>query len=219
MRSFRHRRAHPPALLRRNRSRGLSLLEVILAITILGGSLVLVGELIRIGFRSAAEAKLQSEAQIHCDAKMAEVAAGVLPLESSGGNSSEEDPSWVYSVDIENADQIATTFSGEIGDTRNLANLIALRDKHTLGDGRMTFNDYLAETSSEIGFRVQSSLSIQLNVKELNFQYQAQRDSVSGVDINEELIDLTKHQKSYEAAIQVVRTMDAMLAELIQMVR
>ena len=106
MRSFRHRRAHPRALLRRNRSRGLSLLEVILAITILGGSLVLVGELIRIGFRSAAEAKLQSEAQIHCDAKMAEIAAGVLPLESSGGNSIEEDPSWVYAVEIENADQI-----------------------------------------------------------------------------------------------------------------
>ncbi len=119
----------------------------------------------------------------------------------------------------ENPNEIATSRSGEIGDTRNLEGLIGLRNEMLLGDGRLTFEDFLAETNTEIGFRVQSSISIQVNISELNSQYESARDSVSGVDVNEELLNLTKHQKSYEAAIQVVRTIDAMFDELFQIIR
>jgi flagellar hook-associated protein 1 FlgK len=119
----------------------------------------------------------------------------------------------------ENPNEIATSRSGEIGDTRNLEGLIGLRNEMLLGDGRLTFEDFLAETNTEIGFRVQSSISIQVNISELNSQYESARDSVSGVDVNEELLNLTRHQKSYEAAIQVVRTIDAMFDELFQIIR
>ena len=73
---------------RRRRSRvrsGLSLLEVILSIAILGMALIVIGELIRIGFRSATSARVRSEAQMACDTKMSEIVAGVLPLESTSG--------------------------------------------------------------------------------------------------------------------------------------
>ena len=65
--------------LSRNR-RGLSLLEVILAIAILGGSMAVIFELVRIGVISAIETRVRSEANILCDAKMAEVSAGVIEL-------------------------------------------------------------------------------------------------------------------------------------------
>jgi flagellar hook-associated protein 1 FlgK len=120
---------------------------------------------------------------------------------------------------VENPNQIATSRSGEIGDTRNLEGLIGLRNEVFLGDGNLTFDDFLAETNTEIGFRVQSSISIQVNISELNSQYESARDSVSGVDVNEELLNLTKHQKSYEAAIQVVRTIESMFDELFQIIR
>ena len=125
----------------------------------------------------------------------------------------------VNSSIVENPDRISTTRSGDIGDTSNLAGLVSLRNEHVLGNGRMTFDDFLAETSAEIGFKVQSSQSIQISVSEINFQFQAQRDSVSGVDINEELLNLSRYQKSYEAAVQVVRTMEAMFDELFQIIR
>ncbi|MFT7631128.1 MAG: flagellar hook-associated protein 1 FlgK [Mariniblastus sp.] len=120
---------------------------------------------------------------------------------------------------LEDPDKFATSKSGDIGDTRNLSNLIELRNRQALGDGRQTFDDYLGDTSAEIGFLVQSSTMVQISVSELNFQYQAERDSISGVDVNEELVNLTQHQKSYEAAVQVIRTMEQMLDELFQMVR
>jgi flagellar hook-associated protein FlgK len=133
-----------------------------------------------------------------------------------GTNASDID---VDSRIISDSDEIATSRSGDIGDTRNLAALIGLRDAPVLADNRLTFDDFLAETNTEIGFHVQSSKNVRANVAELNFQYQTERDSKSGVDINEELLFMTQYQKSYEAAVQVLRTMDSMLSELFQIIR
>ncbi len=81
--------------------RGLSLLEIILAVAILGGSLVVIGNMYFLGARSAMRARLRSDANILCDAKMAELAAGYIPLSSSGGQPIPENPEWMYSVDIQ----------------------------------------------------------------------------------------------------------------------
>jgi len=86
--------------------KGLSLLEVMLAIVILGGALVMIGQLIRIGNRSAQNAQLISQAQILCDAKLAEISAGVLPLESVNESPIDEAPEWAYSVEVSNATQV-----------------------------------------------------------------------------------------------------------------
>ena len=83
---------------------GLSLIEVILALAILGVALAIIGEILRQGFISASEARWRSEAQLLCDSKMAEVAAGILPLESSSMTSVESNPDWEYEVDVSSAD-------------------------------------------------------------------------------------------------------------------
>ncbi len=85
--------------LSRNR-RGLSLLEVILAIAILGGSMAVIFELVRIGVISAIETRVRSEANILCDAKMAEVSAGVIELKPIAATIIAESPTWMYSVDV-----------------------------------------------------------------------------------------------------------------------
>ncbi|MBW8884274.1 MAG: prepilin-type N-terminal cleavage/methylation domain-containing protein, partial [Planctomycetia bacterium] len=50
--------------------RGLSLMEVILAIAILGGALAMIGQLIRIGSRSAAEARDLTMSQLYAESEM-----------------------------------------------------------------------------------------------------------------------------------------------------
>lgn len=80
--------------------RGLSLLEVILSIAILGAAMVVITQLFNLGYRSARQATLRNEASILCDAKMAELAAGVIPLQSSGESIVDEAPDWRYSVSI-----------------------------------------------------------------------------------------------------------------------
>jgi len=80
-------------------STGLSLLEVMLAIAILGGSLVVIGELMRIGSRSAMTAREMSTAQMYCESKLAEIVAGIAPPESMGPAAFDTDPEWQYTIE------------------------------------------------------------------------------------------------------------------------
>ena len=80
---------------------GLSLLEVILSIAILGGSMVMIGQLYHLGYRSALQARLRNDANIFADTTMSELAAGVLPIESTGDSEIPGNPGWTYSVDIQ----------------------------------------------------------------------------------------------------------------------
>lgn len=101
---------------------GLSLLEVLLSIAILGGSMVVIGNMFFLGARSAMRARLRSDANILCDAKMAELAAGFLPLSSSGSQPIAENPEWVYSVDVQSSAQrglLVATVTVEQSDTSN----------------------------------------------------------------------------------------------------
>lgn len=86
--------------------RGLSLIEVMLAIALLGTSMVIIYQLMGIGYRSAMEAQMQTDAAILVDSKVAEISAGVIELENASGVPIEEAPDWLYSVQIENSEQV-----------------------------------------------------------------------------------------------------------------
>ncbi len=86
--------------------RGFSLLEVLLSIAILGGAMVVIGQLVNIGYRSAIEARIRSDANILVDGKMAEVSAGIIELESVSSSLIEENPDWMYSVDVQESTQL-----------------------------------------------------------------------------------------------------------------
>jgi len=79
---------------------GLSLLEVLLSIAILGGAMVVIGNMYFLGYRSAVKARLISDANILCDTVMAELAAGVIAPNSIGNQSFPENPEWAYSIQI-----------------------------------------------------------------------------------------------------------------------
>ena len=78
---------------------GLSLLEVILAVAILGGCMAVIGELVRLGVRHAEEARELTRAQLLCESKLEEIAAGVTAAESAAAVAFETDPEWTYTVE------------------------------------------------------------------------------------------------------------------------
>ncbi|HMP80516.1 MAG TPA: flagellar hook-associated protein FlgK [Pirellulaceae bacterium] len=119
----------------------------------------------------------------------------------------------------ENPRALAVSRSGEISDTANLLGLIRLRDQHLVGEHQLTFQDYLADITSQVGFQVRTQQRLQQNVAAVNQQYGADIAAISGVDLNEELINMVQFQKQFEAAIQVMRAFDNMLTELMSIVR
>lgn len=84
--------------------------------------------------------------------------------------------------------------------------------------GNATFLEYLSRTQEQVGLDQQDALS------EADFQaallehLQAQQQSVSGVSIDEEMVDLIKFQQIYQAAAKVITHAAEMLDTAIQMV-
>lgn len=91
---------------RRRIRNGLSLLEVIFAIAILGTALAAIGRLVQLGMKAGGAARVQSFSQILADARMSEIACGALPLESNSGAMISDAPGWQYSVQVQPAEQI-----------------------------------------------------------------------------------------------------------------
>lgn len=90
---------------RKQSRRGLTLLEVILSIAILGLALAMIGELVRLGTRSALAAHELSIAHLLADSRMAEVASGAVPPTAVSSRPCEEAPEWVYSIEIRRPSQ------------------------------------------------------------------------------------------------------------------
>ena len=92
------------------RPNGFSLLEVILALGILSGSLAVLGEVARNASRNAIYARDISVAQLLCETKMAEITSGVeLPVAVAGEpfdvTDDESLPDWLFSVEVNTIDQ------------------------------------------------------------------------------------------------------------------
>lgn len=87
------------------RRRGLSLLEVILALAVLAMAMTVLGQLIRIGARSASSAREVTRAKLLCESKLAEIAAGAVLPEPVREAALQEDPDWNYSIELEPTDR------------------------------------------------------------------------------------------------------------------
>ena len=85
-------------------NRGLSLLEVVLAIAIMGVAMMIISNLVSLGSNFASLTKWRSEAQILCNTKMAEISSGVLPLETVSTANIPENPEWTYSIQVQASD-------------------------------------------------------------------------------------------------------------------
>lgn len=77
----------------------MTLLEVLVALGIFLMSLAALSHLVSIGGTTALEIQLQAQATQLCQAKLAEVAAGVVPLSGQSEVPFDEDPNWLWSVD------------------------------------------------------------------------------------------------------------------------
>lgn len=81
--------------------RAFTLLEVILAIAILGVSLAIIGEGFRAGLRNIDEAQHEVRASLVAESILSQVACGEILPENVGEVAYTFDPNWVYSVTSE----------------------------------------------------------------------------------------------------------------------
>jgi Tfp pilus assembly protein PilV len=82
----------------RNRRSGLSLLEVVLSITIFVGAVTALSQLSTNGMSAAVKGRLDTQAILRCESKLAEVSAAIEPLEDISDQAFQDDENWTWSL-------------------------------------------------------------------------------------------------------------------------
>ncbi len=84
---------------RRQTWRGaFTLLEIILALAILAGSLATMGEVVRLAVRNAESARRLTQAELLAVSKLAEITAGITLPDPVEEVSFDREPDWIYSI-------------------------------------------------------------------------------------------------------------------------
>jgi flagellar hook-associated protein 1 len=115
---------------------------------------------------------------------------------------------------VTDARQIAAALSTQLGDNQNALRLADLRTTRQAALGNTTFSGYLAQQQALVGENAARTGDAATAADGFFQQLEAQRASVSGVNLNEELTNLLKYQRAFQAASKVISVADAMLASL-----
>lgn len=114
-------------------------------------------------------------------------------------------------------DSTASTGFAGVGDGRNAQAIAQLRDQSfaALGTG---FVDYLNGTISKLSIdsqTYQNGSDIQENLTQT---IDLRRQSISGVNVDEETIDLLRYQRAFEATSKTIKTFDEVTQTILNMV-
>ncbi|MCK4858695.1 MAG: flagellar hook-associated protein FlgK [candidate division Zixibacteria bacterium] len=103
-----------------------------------------------------------------------------------------------------NVNLIAASLSGEPGDIRNAQAIGDLRHSRVMMSDSMTMNEFYADMVASLGIKVQESSNLKVNYELLVTQVENARESIQGVSIDEEMANLVKYQRAYEAAARII---------------
>lgn len=109
--------------------------------------------------------------------------------------------------------------SSILGDGANAVQISALKDNEAAMNGIFTFNNYVASLIGKIG---QGVADAKTNVEHQNIvmsQLDRQREGISGVSIDEEMMKLIQYQMGYNAAGRLCSIINEMLDTLINLGR
>ncbi len=101
------------------------------------------------------------------------------------------------------------------GDNRAAVAIAAIRNTAVMVGNTRTFDDFFADTITNAGLKgEQASRSLDTQVAIMK-QLHDMRDSISGVNVDEELADIIKFQHGYNAAAKFISTQNDMLDTVI----
>jgi flagellar hook-associated protein 1 len=100
------------------------------------------------------------------------------------------------------------------GDTTNAVALAKLADARIATGNTRTATEAYGDLVGEVGIRKQNA-SLDADTRDsMKAQITQMRETASGVNLDEEMVSLTKFQNAYQAASKVLTTADQLLAEL-----
>ena len=102
-----------------------------------------------------------------------------------------------------------------VGDGRAAVEIASIRNTYVMIGKDKTFDDYFANSVTNIGLKGEQAETNYLSQNTIMNDLRGLRDSISGVNIDEELADIIKFQHGYNAAAKFVAVMDELLDTVI----
>jgi flagellar hook-associated protein 1 len=120
---------------------------------------------------------------------------------------------------VNNPDQLAASRSGQPGDNTNLQRLIAVGDQPVLANGTATLSQFFDSMVADAGSQVQDLTQQQTALQAVGQQLSSQQQSLSGVDPNEELVNLLQFQRAFQLSARYVTVVNDALNSLIGIIQ
>lgn len=118
-----------------------------------------------------------------------------------------------------NPSYIAAAQTYFVGDGSNATAMVNVHDQALTALGGVSLNDYYNATMANLAV-TSSSVRGANEAADIIFEsLSAQRESISGVNLDEEAINLMTYQRAYEGAARYMRVVDEMLQVLLTLVR
>jgi len=105
--------------------------------------------------------------------------------------------------------------SNGIGDGSNALRVAHIRHQHAMVDTNNTFNEFYTAVISRTGTQGEEAKDRVKNQETLLKNLGNLRESISGVNLDEEMTNMVAFQHGYNAAARVINTMNEMLDTII----
>lgn len=103
------------------------------------------------------------------------------------------------------------------GDNSIAIEIASLQFQPVLNDGTVTLDEFYNSQIADVGLRLQRAQRGEKNHRQTLDQYEVLRDSVSSVNIDEEMANMVKYQRAYEASAKFMSSIDEMTQTVINM--
>lgn len=120
---------------------------------------------------------------------------------------------------IDNPDLLAAGLTPAAGDGGNLERLMGLRNSRLSNLSENTLENYFADMVGELGFSAAGADQVLQGQTALLNTLQQQRESISGVNLDEEMVNMMAWQNSFTAASRFLATVEEMTQTLMTLGR
>lgn len=103
------------------------------------------------------------------------------------------------------------------GDNQVALAIAKMQTLPTMKEDTITFDEFYNGMLADVGLKIQTNQTEKTHQDNLLAQFKDIRDSISSVNIDEEVTDLVQYQKGYEASAKFITTIDEMMETVIRM--
>lgn len=120
---------------------------------------------------------------------------------------------------VNNVDYVAAAATPYVGDGSNATALVEVQDKAVATLGGSSLNEHYASTMANLAVASSSASSANDASSVILDSLRVQRESTSGVNLDEEAVSLISSQRAYEGAARYMNVVNEMLQTLMTLIR